>query len=96
MGCHVYHIYSIIWYNSYQAQVDSYYLSLVTFHGYTPLTYLLSYGGESHVILDRLEYWCTLIIANAIAIGIVLNALGVFLIRAATAYAITKKANHKD
>ncbi|WP_270253297.1 hypothetical protein [Lactobacillus johnsonii] len=45
--------------------------------------------------MDRLEGWSALIIA-AIAIGIVLNALGIFLIRAAIAYAITKKANHKD
>lgn len=35
-------------------------------------------------------------IAWAIAIAIVLNALGVFAIRLAIAYAITKKANHKD
>ena len=32
----------------------------------------------------------------AIAIAIVLNALGFFAIRLAIAYAITKKANHKD
>jgi len=36
------------------------------------------------------------IIAVAIAVSIILNALGHFLIRLATAYAITKKANHKD
>ena len=35
-------------------------------------------------------------IAWAIAIAIVLNALCVFAIRLAIAYAITKKANHKD
>ncbi len=35
-------------------------------------------------------------IAWAIAIAIMLNALGVFAIRLAIAYAITKKANHKD
>ena len=35
-------------------------------------------------------------IAWAIAIAIVLNALGVFAIRLTIAYAITKKANHKD
>ena len=59
-------------------------------HGSTPLTYILGYGGGSHDNLDRLECWSALIIA-AIAIGIVLNALGIFLIRAAIAYAITKK-----
>ena len=35
-------------------------------------------------------------IAWAIAIAIVLNALGFFAIAWAIAYAITKKANHKD
>ena len=40
----------------------------------------LGYGGGSHDNLDRLECWCALITA-AIAIGIVLNALGIFLIR---------------
>lgn len=35
-------------------------------------------------------------IAWAIAIAIVLNALGFFTISLAIAYAITKKANHKD
>ncbi|MCH4005442.1 MAG: hypothetical protein LKH59_07310 [Lactobacillus crispatus] len=35
-------------------------------------------------------------IAWAIAIAIMLNALGVFAIRLAIAYAITKKANHND
>ena len=35
-------------------------------------------------------------IAWAIAIAIVPNALGIFAIRLAIAYAITKKANHKD
>lgn len=35
-------------------------------------------------------------IAWAIAIVIVLNALGFFAIRLAIAYVITKKANHKD
>lgn len=34
-------------------------------------------------------------IAWAIAIAIVLNALGFFAIRLAIAYAITKKANHR-
>jgi hypothetical protein len=37
-----------------------------------------------------------LIVAIAIAVAIILNALGIFLIRLAKAYAITKKANHKD
>ena len=55
----------------------------------------LSYGGESYAKLDRLESLLFLVIAVAIAISIVLNALGIFVIRAAIAYAITKKANHK-
>jgi hypothetical protein len=37
-----------------------------------------------------------LILAYAIAISLVLNACGIFAIRLAIAYVITKKANHKD
>jgi hypothetical protein len=36
------------------------------------------------------------VIAGAIAISIILNAVGICAIRLAKAYAIIKKANHKD
>lgn len=55
---------------------------------------ILSYGGESHGNMDRSE-WYVVVIAVAIAVSIILGAIGILAIRLAIAYAIIKKANHK-
>ena len=44
--------------------------------------------------MDRSE-WYVVVIAVAIAVSIILGAIGILAIRLAIAYAIIKKANHK-
>ena len=56
----------------------------------------LSYGGGSLCIIGQTGELDCQVISFTIAVSISLGALGTCAIRIAKAYAIIKKANHKD
>ena len=56
----------------------------------------LSYGGGSLCKIGWTGELDCQVIVVAVAPSIFLGALGIFVIRVAIAYAIIKKANHKD